>query len=466
MVSVKKQPKTKIDFTTGQMFGKIFAFTLPLMATSILQSMYSMADKIVVGKFSGDQLALAAVGSSTALANFIVNLLIGITAGVAVIVARSYGAKDNETVSKTTHTAITFSAIGGVIIMILGILIARPMLSLMGTKEELLPSAVTYISIFFAGTPASAVYNFSASILRSSGDSKTPLRILSLTGLLNVLLNLFFVLVFGMSSDGVALATIMSQYVSAVSVLVVLTKRKSEAYALKFNQLGIDRKILSEMMYIGIPSALQSSMFTISNILLTGAANSLLTVDITAKSISDSMTNMVNTAMVSYSHASVTAVAQNYGAKKPRRIKQAMLYCIAQAFIISVVLATVIIIFRNPLINMFIDASDPDKLLVIDRCKKLLTLLVGSYFLAGILNSLSGALRGLGYSILTSVVSIGGICGLRILWIYTAFQAPTFHTIHGLYASYPITWATTSLVLLIAFVIIYKRLLKKEKFSV
>ena len=465
MVSVKKGSSKKIDFTSGPMFGKILAFAVPLMATSLLQSMYSMADKIIVGKFSGDPLALAAVGSSTPLANFIINMLIGITAGVAVVVARSYGAKDNETVSKAAHTAITFSAICGVFITILGIIIARPMLILMGTKKELLSSAVTYISIIFIGTPATAVYNFSSAILRSAGDSQTPLRILPFTGLLNVLLNILFVVVFGMSADGVALATIISQYTSATAIIIVIARRKSEAYTLKFKQLGINKKILSEMLYIGIPSALQSSMFTISNILLTGAANTLLTADLTAKSINDSIGNMANTAMAAYSHASVTATAQNCGAKKYRRIKKTLIYCIVQAVTISVILTSIVVIFRNPLINMFIDASDPDKLLVIDRCKKLLTLIIGFYFVAGIMNSFSGALRGLGYSILTSVVSIGGICGLRILWIYTAFQTPTFHTIHGLYASYPITWAATSLVLSIAFVIVYKRLLKKEDSS-
>ena len=453
-----RDKKLAKSFTEGPLFFKIIAYAVPIMLTSILQTLYNMADHIVVGQFSGDTLALAAVGSTGSLTSLLVNLLIGISAGTGVVVAQSYGAKHYDMVSRATHTSIAFSLLGGIVFMIIGILIAEPALVLMNTKPELLSRATLYIRIIFCGIPASAVYNFSAATLRSVGDSKTPLIILSSAGILNVLFNLFFVIVCKMSVAGVAIATIISQYASAVAVLAVLIKRKDQCYAFSFSKARIDPLVLKRVLRFGVPAGIQGSMFSISNVLLSAASNTFSTVDISAKTIIGNLDGICYNAMNSYTPATMTVVAQNYGARKPERINKSFLYCLLQVAVLGITLGQLLILVGNPVMSLFIDPADPNKDILLEKAFDLLSFMLSVYFLCGIMEMLSCALRGLGYSMTPMIISLCGICGIRILWIYTFFPMEQFNTMKGLFYAYPVSWGLSILALSITCIIAWRRL--------
>lgn len=456
-----KEKSLKKNFVEGPLFFKIFTYAAPIMLTSILQIVYNMADNIVVGQFSGDPLALAAVGCTGSLTGLIVNLLIGISGGTGVIVAQAYGAKNHDMVSRAVHTSVGFALVGGLVFMIFGLLISRPALIWMGTKEELLDLATLYMRIVCLGIPASSLYNFSAAGLRSVGDSKTPLAILSASGLMNVLLNVVFVVLFGMSVDGVALATIISQYTSAIWVLLVLIRRKNECYNLNLRKIRIEGAVLARVLRFGIPAALQGTMFNISNTLITSAANGFSNAALSAKTIVGSIDGICYCALNSYFHAAMTVTAQNYGARKRDRIDRAFIFSLLQVTTIGILLGQLVLLFSNPLASLFIDPADPNKDAVLMHCTELLNVLLQTYFLCGVMETLSGWLRGLGYSLMPTLVSVAGICGVRILWIYVFF--PMFPTIMGLYYCYPISWGSTALIFFVMCFNAHRRL--KRDFS-
>lgn len=447
----------KRDLTEGPLFFKIIAFAIPIMLTGILQSLYTMADNIVVGKFSGDPNALAAVGSTSSLVNLIINMLIGISAGASIVVSHAYGARQDRMLSRAVHTAMSFSVIGGLAFMLVALLVSRPALALMGTQTALIDSATLYMRIIACGIPALAVYNFAAAILRSVGDSRTPLYILSSSGLINVILNLFFVIICGMSVDGVAYATIISQYLSAAVATGVLIKRGSLSYGLRFKELGIDGTILGRILRFGIPASLQSSLFGISNVIITSAINGFEQAVISAKTIAGNIEGIIYVTLNSYMHASMTAAGQNFGAGKRDRIKKSVLYCLIQVTVIGIVGGCIMLAFGEGLANLFVDPLDPAKDVVIARAMDQMSILLTTYFICGIMESLSGSLRGLGYSISPMVMCIGGVCGLRILWVLTAFRLDTFHTPVGLFTIYPISWAVTSAMLALVLVFALKK---------
>ncbi len=441
-----RERSLKKNFVEGPLFFKIFTYAAPIMITSVLQIIYNMADNIVVGQFSGDPLALAAVGSTASLTGLIVNLLIGISGGTGVIVAQAYGAKHHDMVSRAVHTSVGFAFVGGIVFMAIGILVSRPALIWMDTKDELLDLATLYMRIVCCGIPASAIYNFSASSLRSVGDSKTPLLILSTSGVVNVALNVIFVVLFGMSVDGVALATIISQYASAVWVLLVLIRRKNECYNLNPKRIRIELPVLGRVLRFGIPAALQSTMFNISNMLITSAANVFPTTDLSAKTIVSNIDGICYCALNSYFHASMTVTAQNYGARKCDRIDKALVFSLLQVTVIGVLLGHLLLLFADPLASLYIDPADPSKEAVLASARKMLSLLLRTYFICGVMETFSGWLRGLGYSLMPTIVSVAGICGVRILWIYAFFPMDIFHSILGLYYCYPISWSATALI--------------------
>ena len=453
--------KTKRDLTEGPLFVPIFTFVVPIILTGMLQILYNMADNIVVGRFSGDDLALAAVGSTSSLSNLIINLLMGIAGGAAVVIAQSYGAKDFDRLSKAVHTSTLFSFIGGVFFCVLGLAISKPALILMATKAELMSRALLYLRIICLGIPASAIYNFGAAALRSVGDSRTPLFILSSTGLINVLLNLFFVIVCKMSVDGVALATIISQYISAVVVLIILFKRKDAPYALELSKIGIDPTILKRILALGLPAGLQGTLFSISNIILTAGINQLPTPEISGKTIAINIEGLVYTAMNSYLHASTTFTGQNYGAKKIDRIKKSIIYTVIQVLIIGFVGGQIINFFGEPLASLYIDPNDPEKEAVMAAALELMEFMLSCYFLCGIMDTLSGAMRGLGYSVIPMVISIGAICVLRAIWIFYVFPMEKFHSLIGIYTVYPLSWSLGLIALGISLFIVYRRIKKK-----
>ena len=440
--------RVKKDFTSGPIFMPMLAFVLPIILTNILQTLYNIADNIVVGKFSGDLLALAAVGSSGSLSALFSNIIIGLSSGAAVVISHHFGAKEYDKVSRGVHTAISFGLLFGIALGAVAFIFTEDMLLLMGTKPELLDASCTYLQIIFAGLPAVAVYNFAAAALRAVGDSRTSLYILSLSGLLNVALNLFFVLVFGMSADGVALATVISQYASAIAVVIILSVRREAVYALCLSKLTISKPILLKMLRFGVPNGIQNSMFSISNVLLTSAVNTLDTYALSAKTIAMNVTTILHNVAAAYTNAALTFSAQNYGAKNQGRIKRSVLVGLLQAFILTMGSSILCFSFIEPISDFYISSADTGRDFIIAYVRDVCIATLPLYFIASIMNVLSGTLRGVGYSLSPMFISVFGICGFRIVWIYTAFNTPVFHTLWGLYLSYPISWSIVILGLL------------------
>ena len=453
----------KLSFTDGPIFWRIILFALPIMATGVLQILYNMADNIVVGQFSGDPNALGAVGSTSSLTNLLTNLLIGVSVGTSVVVAQSFGAKNERMVSRTVHTALTFALFGGLAFMGVGLIIARPALELMGTRPELIDGAVLYFSIICFGVPATAVYNFGAAVLRSVGDSKTPLIILASTGLVNVGLNFFFVMACNMSVEGVAIATITSQYLSAISVVLVLFKRRDECYGFSFKKLVFDTTLLARILRFGIPSGLQSSIFSVSNILLTSGMNTLGTAAITAFTISNNIDSLTFIACNSFHQAALTFTGQNFGAGRHDRIKKILIYSLVQVAAAGILVGQTVLFFGEPIANLYINATDPNKDQVIKYTLEIMQLLLTTYFICGLMDVLSGVLKGLGYSIIPMMVSLVCICGFRIVWRFAVFPLEQFNTPSGLMFCYVISWSLAAL--MFTGLVIYA-LLKIKKTSI
>lgn len=455
MLSAKKQK----NFTEGPIFFRILMFALPIMLTGIMQILYNMADNIVVGQFSGDPNALGAVGSTSALNGLIINLLLGTSAGTGVVVAQCYGARRDRDVSRAVHTAMVFSFFAGIAFGILGFAISRPVLTMIGTQKLLLDKAVLYMRIICIGIPASAVYNFGASILRSIGDSKTPLFILMSTGIVNVLLNLFFVIVCHMSVDGVALATITAQYLSAVAVVITLMLKRGATYQFSFKRLCFDKTLLKRILKIGIPSGIQSSLFSVANIVLTNGINSFNNPDIiTAYTITSNIDSLTYIACNSYSQAAMTFTGQNYGAMKYRRIRRTLAFCLIQVTVVGIIIGQTELLFGEQLVNLYIAKDAKNKAAVTAESLKMMKLLLNTYFLCGVLEVFTGTLRGLGYSFAPMIICLTGACAFRIFWRYVFFPLEKLNYPNGLLVSFPISWVLTILMLFILFIFAWKKM--------
>ena len=450
-------------FTEGPMFFKIFFFAVPIMLTGILQILYSMADNIVVGQFSDNPNALGAVGSTSSLTNLILALIIGTSAGTGVVVAQLLGARRERDVSKAVHTALIFSLFTGVAFGALGIAISEPVLDLIGTQESLLSDAVLYMRIICAGIPASAVLNFGSSILRSTGDSKSPLIILSSTGIVNVLLNLFFVIVCNMSVAGVALATIISQYLSAVLVILVLARKRGQCYQFSFKRLCFDTVLLKRILRIGIPSGIQSSLFSFANIAITNGINSFNDPNvITAYTITNNIDNLTYIACNSFYQASMTFTGQNYGAMKYERIRKTLIYSLIQVIAVGIVISQVELIFSEQLIDLYIAKDASNKVEVTHHVTNMLSLLLNTYFLCGVMEAINGVLRGLGYSFSPMILCLTGACVFRVFWRYAIFPFNQFdYTPNELLICFPISWILTTVLLLGLFLVAWKKLKKQ-----
>ena len=452
--------KKKLTFTEGPMFFRILTFAIPIMLTGVLQILYNMADNIVVGQFSGDPYALGAVGSTASLNNLIIAMLLGTSAGTGVVIAQSIGAKRDRDVVRGVHTALVFAFFAGIFLSTLGIIISRPVLKLIGTQASLLDQAVLYMRIICFGIPASAILNFGASILRATGDSRSPLIILSSTGILNVILNLFFVIVCGMSVDGVALATIISQYASAILILFVLSKKAGESYQFSFKKLCFDTYLIKRILRIGIPSGIQSSLFSFANIVLTDGINSFGDPNIiTAYTINNNIDGITYHACTSFYQATLTFVGQNYGAMKLYRIRKTLLYSLIWVTVVGVAVSQLELLFADELINLYIANDAPNKLAVATATKDMMDVMLTFYFLCGVMEVCTGVLRGLGYSFLPMIMCLTGACVFRIFWRYVIFPLEPFcKTPNGLIVSFPISWVLTILLLLGLFVYAWKRL--------
>lgn len=444
------------DFTSGPLFLPMLLFSLPIMATSLLQILYNAADKIVVGQFSGDAGAIGAIGSTSSLTSLFVALGIGLSIGAGVVVAQRFGAREERELSRAVHTIFVIGAIAGVFVGVLGFAFSRPLLELINTKADILDSATLYMKIVFLGTPANILYNFGSAALRSVGNSKSPLVILAFAGLLNVGLNIVFVICFHMTVDGVAYATIASQYVSAVAVWVSLARRR-DAVRFHLTALCVDRRVLRDVLRIGIPSGIQSSLFSISNVLLQSSVNTFPTTTVSGNAVGGSMEDFTYVAMHSFYQTILTVTGQNVGAKKPERVRRSLFYALAQVLAAGLLVSGVCLIFDDFILGLFVDKTLPEVALIVEAAKERNSIVLTMYFLCGIMEVLTGHLRGRGCSFLPMIVTLVCACGLRVLWAIFVF--PLKHTLWFLFLCYPISWILTSLCLL--FIALW--LMKKEK---
>lgn len=439
----------------GPLLGKILRFSIPLMCSGILQLLFNAADIVVVGQFTGSD-ALAAVGSTGPLNNLIVNIFMGLSIGSSIIVARYYGAQDWKNVKDVVHTSMLVSALAGLALIAIGELLARPLLELMGTPENVLDQAVLYMRIIFAGMPALMIYNFGAAILRAVGDTQRPLIFLFIAGIINVALNLFFVIVFHMGVAGVALATVISQCISAVLVVLCLIRSDSH-YKLYLKELKISKDKLLQIIQVGLPAGIQGAVFSISNVLIQSSINSFGSIAVAGNTAASNIEGFVYTSMNALYQASLSFTSQNIGAKKLNRIVPILLRCLGTVAVVGVGLSAIIVLLGNTLLGIY--SSEPE---VIQFGIGRISVVCVTYFLCGMMDVACGSIRGMGYSVIPTLVSLGGACGLRILWIYTIFAAN--RTLFTLYLSYPITWGITFLCHLVCFIVFFRKWKQKEVF--
>lgn len=443
----KLNKKYEIDMCNGPLLGKILQFSLPLMLSGILQLLFNAADMIVVGRWVGSN-ALAAVGSTGSLINLLVNVFIGLSVGTNVLVARYYGAKQDKELSDMVHTAILTAFVCGVALIFIGFFASPAALRAMGAPEEVLNQSILYVRIYFAAMPAMMVYNFGSAILRAVGDTRRPLYFLTFAGIVNVILNLFFVLVCSMGVAGVALATAISQVISAILVVYCLIKSEG-AYRLDLRALRIVPHKFVMMAKIGIPAGLQGAIFSISNVLIQSSVNSFGAIAMAGNSAAGNLEGFVYTAMNALHQTAVSFVGQNYGARKYKRIKTIAIECVVIVTVVGLVGGNLVYLFGKPLLGLYNTEAD-----VIAYGLKRLLYICCPYFLCGVMDTLVGCLRGLGQSVLPTIVSLTGACFFRIVWIYTIFAVE--RTPEILYVSYPISWTITSLVHLVCLIIVYK----------
>ena len=456
------QTKRK-DLFQGSLTKNILLFALPVMATGMLQMLFNTADLAVVGRYDGND-ALAAVGSTTAMIHLIVNLLMGLSVGASVVVAQAYGAKDDHTLSKSVHTAIAISLVAGLIVSLVGFFFGGKLLSLMGTAPEVLDDATLYVKIYFLGAPVSMIYNFGSAILRAVGNTKMPLLFLSAAGVINVLLNLVLVIVFGMGVAGVAIATITSQAVSALLVMIYLARR-TDACRFVLKKLAFHKKELVRMIAIGLPAGLQSSLFAISNVIIQSSVNSFGSVEVIAgNTAAMSIEGFVYILMNSFSNAGMTFIGQTIGAERYERVPRIARRTLLWVTLGGLFAGILCYVLRAPLLSIFLKVEEgSNAALAASYGEMRLFYICAPYFVCGVMDVLSGMLRGMGYSTVPMIITVGGVCGLRLLWIYTVFAV--FHTPEILYFSYLLSWVITALAQGTLYLIMQRRLFKKVALS-
>lgn len=424
----------EMDMTSGSILPKLLLFSMPLMLSSILQLLFNAADVVVVGRFEGEN-ALAAVGSNGALINLIVNVFMGLSIGANVVIARCFGAGKYKDTSEAVHTTITLSLIGGVFFGIFGFVFARTFLIWMGAPAEVLPLSTQYLKIYFIGMPFNMLYNFGAAVLRSVGDTQRPLIYLTLAGVINVVMNLIFVAVFHLGVAGVALATILSQAVSAILVLMCLL-RSEGAIRVELRKLHINLGQVAEIAKIGIPAGLQGMCFSLSNVLIQSTVNSFGNIMMAGNSVSANLEGFHYVAMNAMYQSAITFTSQNLGARKYVRLRKICVLSVLAVTVIGIVVGAIFYVFRMPLIHLY--SNEPE---VIAAAASRLTMFAATYFICGIMDVLCGALRGLGCTVAPMIVSVLGACAFRIFWIYCIL--PFNHTLGMLYLSYPVSWIIT-----------------------
>ena len=451
--------KYEIDMTQGALLPKVLMFSLPLIASGVLQLLFNAADMVVVGQWAGKE-CLAAVGSTGSLINLMVNVFIGLSVGGSVAVARSFGANDPAAVHRSVHTAMSLAIIAGLAVGVLGFVFCRPLLKLM--DNPVLDLATTYMKIYFLGMPFNMVYDFGASILRAVGDTKRPLIYLTIAGVVNVILNLILVIVFHMNVAGVAIATVVSQAVSAVLVVLCLMRSHGVVH-LELKELRIYKRQLIDIAKVGLPAGLQGSLFSISNVLIQSSVNGFGEVVVAANSAGGNLEGFVYTAMNAIHQAALTFASQNLGAGKIKRVRRSVLVCLLTVLAIGFIFGNLMLLCGKPLLSLYLDdpsAIDPlTGITVLEYGIKRLSWMLPLYCLCGLMDVMVGTLRGVGYSIMPMIVSLTGACLFRVVWIMTVFAANP--TLDILYMSYPISWGLTFATHLLCYLFIARRKLGK-----
>jgi len=437
----------------GPILSKVLVYAFPLMLSGVLQLLFNAADVIIVGRFAGSQ-SLAAVGSTTALINLLVNIFLGLSVGVNVLVAQYYGAKKEQDVNETIHTAITVSLVCGVFLIFVGLAASRPLLEWMGTPADVIEKSTIYMQIYFAGMPVIMLYNFGSAVLRAIGDTKRPLYFLTVAGVVNVVMNIFFVTQLHMDVAGVALATVLSQVISAGLVVRCLMKSDG-CLKLELKKLKIDMFKLKRIVKVGLPAGMQGAIFSVSNVLIQSSVNSFGSIAMAGNTASSNIEGFIYIAMNSLYQTNLSFTSQNYGGGKYSRLNRITLTCLGVVVAVGLTLGLSAYAAGDFLLGIY--SSDPE---VVQYGLKRLAVFGGTYFIGGMMDVMVGAIRGIGYSVLPMCVSLIGVCAMRILWIYTIFQ--WHRSLQTLYISYPITWIITVTVHIICFIKIRKKLPKED----
>ncbi len=441
----------QINMTEGPIFLKLLQFSIPLIFSSVLQLLFNAADIVVVGRFAGDN-SLAAVGSTGSLINLLINLFTGLSIGSSVVAANYYGAGKTKELKDTVHTSILLSIISGILLTGVGIIGSKYILLLMKAPGEVLDLATLYLKIYFGGITSTMIYNFGSALLRAKGDTKRPLYILFMAGLINVFLNLLFVICFNMGVAGVAFATVISQTISALLVILILILEK-DSFHLEFKKLKINIPIMIKIVKIGLPAGFQGIMFSFSNVIIQSSVNSFGETLIAGNSACCNLEGFVYTSMNGFSQGSLTFCSQNLGAKKIKRIRK--LVWISQFSIIGIgaVLSSKFLIFARNLLSIYTKSPQVIEAGMI-RAKVIFT----TYFLCGMMDGLSNTIRGIGHSLMPVVSSLLGACLFRIIWLFSIFMIPKFHLPVTIFLSYPISWILTFIANVIFYNIYIKRL--------
>lgn len=439
-----KTGKRQLDMLNGSIWNKLPLFAFPVAATAILEQLFNASDIAVVGNFTGTgkNIAVAAVGANSSIISLIVNLFVGIALGATVVIANAIGRDDKKVVKKAVHTSIIVAFLGGICVALVGELAAKPLLSSLHVPDDVFSQALLYLRIYLLGMPVILLYNFEAAIFRSIGDTKIPLLALTISGILNVLLNLFFVAVLHMTVNGVAIATVISNTISSILLLRCLIKTQ-ESIHVEWRELRIDGKTLKQIMKIGLPAGIQSAVFAISNIVIQSSINSLGTVIMAASSAAYNIEIFAYDVLNSFSQACTTFVGQNYGAGQIRRCRKVLILCIIEDAIATATAIVLVLLSGKTLLSIF--NNDPQ---VISMGYTRLVMIFSAYTFSMLYENMSGYLRGFGISLMPAVLTTIGVCGIRILWIVSFF--PTHKTLQGILTAYPVSLSITALLIFLA----------------
>ena len=442
-----------MDMVNGPIFSQVVRYALPLMLSGILQLLYNAADVVVVGRFAGPT-ALAAVSSTGSLTALIVNVFMGLSVGTSVVVAQNYGANRFRDVSEAVHTAVAISLLAGVVVAVFGVLAAKPLLQLMKNPPDVIDQSALYMRIYFLGMPVNMIYNFGSAVLRAVGDTKRPLYFLTIAGVVNVLLNLFFVIALKMGVAGVATATVISQAVSMVLTIACLMRSEGSIH-LDLKKLRLHKDKLVQIVRIGLPAGIQGSLFSVSNVIIQASINAFGSTVMAANGAAGNLEGFVYVGMNAFHQAALSFSGQNMGARRYDRLNKILLACVGAVSVIGLALGMAAYLGSDFLLAIY--TTEPD---VVTIGKIRLLYLCVPYLLCGIMDVFAGQLRGMGASLLPTVVTIVGVCGLRILWVYTIFAA--MGTLEILYLSYPVSWAVTAAAHFVCYLILHRRLAQQS----